>query len=93
MLNNFPIRGQFAIIEPERELTWTGVSLWFKAVDVHRVEPLPGGGTRLFIAESLAGVLAPLFISSRQLQAQHDQWLAAIKRAAENKSHASSKDS
>jgi hypothetical protein len=85
VLNGFPIRATFAVVEPERELTWTGVSLWFKSVDVHVLEPTGDGGTRLFIAESLAGVLAPLVITGERLKAQHDRWLRAFRRAAEQR--------
>lgn len=84
VLNNFPIRARIAVFEPGRELTWTGVSLWFKAVDQHRLEPGIGGGTHYTVAESLAGILAPLFINSAQLKAQHDRWQAAFKRIVEN---------
>lgn len=83
VLNNFPISAQFAVVNPCRQLSWTGLSLWFKAVDLHILEPAPGGGTRLFVAESLSGVLATLFISSARLKAQHDRWLRGFKQAAE----------
>jgi hypothetical protein len=83
VLNNFPIHAKFAIVNPNRELTWTGVSLWFKAVDRHVLEPTPDGGTRHYLAESFAGVLASLFISSDQLKKQHQKWLLAFKQAAE----------
>lgn len=82
-LNNFPIRAKFAAIDPYRALHWTGVSLWFKAIDLHRLEPADGG-TELYIAESFAGPLATFFISSKQLKRQHEKWLAAFKRAAES---------
>lgn len=82
-LNNFPIKAKFAVINPDRELHWTGASLWFKAVDLHVLEPTHDGGTRLYIAESLAGVLAPLFMSSERLKVQHETWLTAFQRAAE----------
>ena len=85
-LNNFPIRAKFAVIEPCRELHWTGVSLWFKAIDLHRLEPAHDGGAKLYIAESFAGPLAMLFISSERLKMQHEKWLAAFKRAAESAS-------
>jgi hypothetical protein len=82
-LYNFPIRAQFALVQPSRELTWTGVSLWFTSIDQHVVEPLPAGGTRLYIAESFAGVLAVPLMSRARLKAQHEQWLRAFKQAAE----------
>lgn len=85
-LNDFPIRAKFAVIDPCRELHWTGVSLWLKAIDLHRLEPAHDGGAQLFIAESFAGLLATLFISSERLKMQHEKWLAAFKRAAESAS-------
>lgn len=71
-LNNFPIRAIFAVIQPCRELHWTGVSLWFKAVDLHTLEPTKDGGAQLSIAESFAGPLATLFISRDKLKMQHE---------------------
>ncbi len=85
VLNNFPIKAKFAVVTPNRELTWTGVSLWFKSVDLHVLEPTEDGGTRLYIAESLAGVLASLVMSSEQLRKQHETWLTAFKHAIEDR--------
>lgn len=82
-LNNFPVKAKFAVINPCRAFHWTGVSLWFKAIDLHRLEPAHDNGTQLYIAESFAGHLATLFINSEQLQMQHETWLAAFKQAAE----------
>ncbi len=82
-LYNFPIRAKIAVINPPRELHWTGVSLWFKAVDLHTLEPAGNGRTRLSIAESFAGVLAIPVLSSERLKAQHEKWLVAFKREAE----------
>lgn len=82
-LNGFPINAKIAVIEPYRHLHWTGVSLWFKAVDLHSLEPAGDGGTRLYIAESFAGFLAPLFMNNERLNAQHEKWLMAFKRTAE----------
>lgn len=82
-LYTFPIRAQVAVLQPKRELTWTGVALWFTAIEQHGVEPLPQGGTRLSIAESFAGVLAVPLMSRSRLKRQHEQWLRAFKQAAE----------
>lgn len=82
-LNNFPIKAELAAVDPCRLLTWVGTSLWFRAIDVLRLEPVPSG-SRLYMAESFSGFLAPLFVSSEQLRRQHDQTLNAFKRAAEN---------
>lgn len=73
----------FALVEPGRELTWTGRFLCYRAVDRHLVEPLPGGRTRVTIAESLAGPLLPLLYPAAKLRAGHERWLAAFRRVAE----------
>jgi hypothetical protein len=77
------IKSVFAIVEPGRELTWTGAALWTKAVDRHVLEPLEDGATRLYMEESLAGLLVPLFFSSAKLEVQHQRWLTAFKAVAE----------
>jgi len=77
------IRSVFAVVERERELTWTGRFLCYKAVDRHLLEPLPGGRTRVTIAESLAGPLLPLLYSSARLRAGHERWLAALRHMLE----------
>jgi len=82
-LYHVPIWAQLAVVQPSRELTWTGVSLWFRSIDQHVVEPLPAGGTRLWIAESFAGLLAVPLMSRARLKMQHEQWLRAFKQAAE----------
>ncbi|MBX3015400.1 MAG: SRPBCC family protein [Caldilineaceae bacterium] len=82
-LNHFPIRARFAVVAPNRELTWTGSSLWFKAIDRIVLEALSARQTRLSIAESFAGLFAVPLMSRAQLQAQHEQWLQAFQRAAE----------
>ena len=82
-LYHFPVRAQLAVVQPNHELTWTGVSLWFTSIDQHLVEPLSTGGTRLGIAEAFAGILAIPLMSRARLQAQHEQWLQAFKQAAE----------
>jgi hypothetical protein len=78
------IKSVIAIVEPRRELTWTGVALWTKAVDRHVLEPTEDGATRFYIEESLAGALVPLFFSRPKLEVQHQLWLAAFKAAAED---------
>ena len=82
-LRNFPIKAKFALVEPPHRLAWTGVSLWFQAVDLHILEPLTNELTRHTIQESFAGVLASVLMSRDQLRQQHEQWLHAFKRAVE----------
>jgi hypothetical protein len=82
-LNNFPIRARLAVVQPKRELTWTGVSLWFTAIDRIVLDALSDDQTCLSIAESFAGLFAVPLMSRTRLQSQHEQWLQAFKRAAE----------
>ncbi|NJM09007.1 hypothetical protein HC891_26610 [Candidatus Gracilibacteria bacterium] len=77
------LRARFAVVQVNRELTWTGVSLWFTAIDRIVLGARSENQTCLSIAESFAGLLAVPLISRRRLQAQHEQWLQAFKRAAE----------
>ena len=80
-LKGFPIQGVFAVVNVNRELTWVGKSLWTRAIDRHVIERAPDGSSRLFLEESLAGLFAPLIISSRRLSEQHENWLGGIKSA------------
>ena len=82
-LNNFPIRARLAVVQPQRELTWTGVSLWYTAIDRIVLDARSGDQTHLTIAESFAGLFAIPLMSRTRLQSQHEQWLQAFKRAAE----------
>ncbi|WP_068921397.1 SRPBCC family protein [Planobispora rosea] len=81
-LNGVPIRSRFAVVDPGRELTWTGVFLAYRAVDRHVLEPLDDGRTRVTVEESFAGPLAPLVYSERKLRANHERWLADLGNAA-----------
>ena len=87
-INNFPITAQFAVVEPERELTWSGRFFWVNAVDRHVLERIDAQTTRLSVEESMAGALLPLFFTNSQLQRQHRSWLAAMKNAAEKSKRA-----
>lgn len=81
VLNHFPIKARFAVVNPYQELCWSGQALWFKAVDRHRLAATTDGGTHYTLAESLSGTCATLLMNSAQLQKQHEQWLAAFKRS------------
>ena len=82
--NNGPltIKSTFAIVEPEKELTWTGISSGAKAVDRHTFE-VANGGTRVFTEESMAGPFVILFFNSQKLRASQEAFLAALKQLAE----------
>lgn len=79
------MRFRFAVVEPEREITWTGVSFGAKVVHRHLLDPVDGGTTRLTCEESMAGPLLGLFFSSAKLRAHLDRWLTAVKPAAEER--------
>lgn len=82
-LGGATVRARFAVVDPGRELTWTGLSLVFKAVDRHVLEPVPGGRTRVTVEESLAGPLLPLIYGTSRLRRGHEQWLTALKTFVE----------
>jgi uncharacterized protein YndB with AHSA1/START domain len=77
------MRSRFAVVEAEREITWTGVAYGAKAVHRHILEPTDGGATRVFSEESMAGPLLVLLYNRAKLEAEMEQWLSALKSAAE----------
>jgi len=77
------MRSRFAVVEAGREITWTGVAYGAKAVHRHVLEPTEGGATRVFSEESMAGPLLVLFYTSAKLGAEMEEWLSALKSAAE----------
>jgi hypothetical protein len=78
-VKGFPVRGTFAVVTPNQELTWVGKSLWTKAIDRHIVEQISSKTTRLYMEESISGILVPLMFSSARLVSQHREWFTAIK--------------
>ena len=79
------IRSTFAVVDPEKELTWTGVSSGAKAVDRHTLQAT-NGGTRVFTEESMAGLFVTLFFNSDKLRSAQEAYLAALKQVAERPS-------
>ncbi|MGW8354392.1 SRPBCC family protein [Streptomyces wedmorensis] len=77
------IHSRFAVVDPARELTWTGVSMGVKAVDRNILTPTGDGATLYRLEESMAAPLIPLFFGEARLRAQHEQFLSAVKQAAE----------
>jgi hypothetical protein len=78
-LDGITLRSRFAVIIPERELTWSGVFFGYKAVDRQLLEIISPHQTRVVIEESLAGFLLPLFFSGKQLRAGHEKMLTGLK--------------
>lgn len=78
------IRSTFAVVEPERELSWTGVAMGgVKAIDRLRLSATAEGRTRVTIEESMSGPLLTLFYSSGRLRRGHEALLRMLKTAAE----------
>lgn len=78
------ITSRFAVVDPERELTWTGVASGARAVHRHVLHPDVGGATLLESTESMAGPFLTLLFSSVKLEKNTMGWLTAIKTAAEH---------
>jgi uncharacterized protein YndB with AHSA1/START domain len=78
------MRSSFALVDPGREITWTGVSSGFKVVHRHLLEATADGGTRVRCEESMAGPFLVLFFNGAKLRAALEQWLTALKTAAES---------
>jgi hypothetical protein len=53
------ITSTFAVVDPDRELSWTGRSMSIRAVHVYRLEPT-AAGTRVVLEESWSGLPARL---------------------------------
>ena len=79
------MKSRFAVVEPGREITWTGVSSGFKAVHRHLLDTTSDSTTRVRSEESMAGPLLVLLYSSAKLQAGLEQWLTGLKDAAERR--------
>jgi uncharacterized protein YndB with AHSA1/START domain len=79
------MKSRFAVVDPGREITWTGVSSGFKAVHRHLLEATGPGSTRVRSEESMAGPLLVLLYSSAKLQTGIEAWLDRLKAAAEQR--------
>ncbi|MEV6008095.1 SRPBCC family protein [Streptomyces sp. NPDC051976] len=78
------IASRFAVVDREREITWTGVSMGARVVHRHLLTPMDGGeATLLRTEESMAGWLLGLLFSAAKLETVLADWLAAVKSAAE----------
>jgi hypothetical protein len=73
------------LFEPERRLSWTGTALTAKAVHVWELKPEPGNQTLLTMKESMDGPWMAKIYPSEKLTEADNEWLLALKRAAEQK--------
>ncbi len=77
------IESMFVVVNPGKELTWTGTSFGAKAVDRYVLEVLDINQTRVYNEESMGGPLLTLFYSSKALHSDMKQFLLALKRTSE----------
>jgi hypothetical protein len=77
------ISSQVQLFEPERRLSWTGTAMTAKAAHVWELKPASGNQTLLTMKESMDGPLMAQMYSSQKLTEAANEWLAALKQAAE----------
>jgi len=79
------IHSEVHLFEPQHRLSWTGTAFPAKAVHVWELESTPSGGTIVTVDESMDGPLMKRLYPSDKLAKADTDWLAALKRAAEQK--------
>jgi hypothetical protein len=79
------------VVDPPREIAWTGTVMGIKAIHVFRFEPKDGGGTLAHSEESWDGVLPGLFkrFSRRMLDRTITGALARLRAEAERRATSS----
>ena len=78
------ILSRYAVVEPNRELTWTGAASGVRAVHRHLLEPVAPDQTILRSEESMSAPFLGLFFPSRKLRVTLHRWLHAVKTGAEH---------
>ena len=79
-------RSRFAVLDPGREVTWTGTAVWFKVVHRHLLDATADGATRVRCEESMSGLMLGLLYNDAKLKADLMKWLTALKAGAEQRS-------
>jgi hypothetical protein len=77
------MKSRLAVVEPQREISWTGVSAGIKVVHRHLLTKPGEASTGLMSEESMSGPFLPLYFGSAKLAAMLDAWLGNIKACAE----------
>lgn len=77
------LRARFAVVDPGRELAWTGTSLGIKVVHRFVLEPDGLIRTRVLVEESMAGPPVIVLINSAKLTEQLRDSLAALRLVSE----------
>jgi len=61
------MRARFALVDPDRELAWTGSGLGSRVVHRITLEPRPDDTTKVVAEESMAGPLLSILFSTTKL--------------------------
>lgn len=77
---------RFAVVDADRELSWTGSAFGAKVVHRFEIEPGPHETTRVTVEESMAGPILAVLFSTSKLHAVLEESLATLKAAAEEPS-------
>ncbi|MEW1930153.1 SRPBCC family protein [Streptomyces sp. NPDC088360] len=77
------IKSRFAVVDPGREIVWTGLAAGAKAVHRHVLEAADDGSTLVRTEESMGGPFLVLFFSDAKLHTVLEKWLTGLKKAAE----------
>jgi uncharacterized protein YndB with AHSA1/START domain len=77
------MKSRFAVVDHEKELTWTGTAAGGRAVHRVTVAPTPAGRCHVVSEESMAGFGLPLFFPSTKAQAALELLLAQLKSTSE----------
>ncbi len=76
------IKSRLALVQPPSRLAWTGQAWTVRAIHVWRFDPI-AGGTRVRVAESMAGFPVGWLFSSAGLRRNLQASLEGLHRAAE----------
>jgi uncharacterized protein YndB with AHSA1/START domain len=76
-------QSRFAVLDTDREVTWTGTAAWLKVIHRHLLDTTADGATRVRCEESMSGLLLGLLYSRAKLQADLMKWLTAVQAGAE----------
>ncbi|ABD12618.1 hypothetical protein CcI156_20170 [Frankia sp. CcI156] len=77
------VRSTLAVVDPLHEITWSGVSAGIKAVHRNVLERTPDGTVRVTSMESMSMPFLGLIFSSTKLRSGLNDWLTALRQAAE----------
>lgn len=77
------IHSRVQLCEPDNRLAWTGTVFTAKAVHLWKLSAEDATHTRVEVDESMDGLLMAKLMSANDLTALCQDWLAALKKAAE----------